>query len=295
MTAIEIDNLTVRYGRTVALDAVTLTVPRGAVTAVVGSNGAGKSSLVHTVLGMRRADAGSVRVFGRDSWRERQEVLRAVGVVPETPDAPPAMSARKLLEFDARLYPRHDAGGALLRLQRFGIPAERPFGTLSRGQRSQVMLTLAIAHQPELLVLDDPSLGLDVVARRALFDELIGELADRGTSVLLTTHDLAAVERIAERVAVLDRGRLLVVEEVETLRARWRRVTLPRGADPTPLAPLRPHSVRELAWGSEALLAGFEPERFREIRDAAGWPEDEPAPLGLEEIVIALVGDREAA
>jgi ABC-2 type transport system ATP-binding protein len=219
---LETRDLVVRHGGTVAVGGVSLEVPEGSVYALLGRNGAGKSSLVRCLLGQHPAARGAVRLFGRDPWRERAALMADVGVVPETPDAPPAMTALALLRFDARLYRRHDLAAALVRLERFGVPADRPFGSLSKGQRAQVALALALAHSPTLLVLDDPTLGLDPVARRALYDELIGDLADRGTTVFLTSHDLDGVERIADRVGVLRSGKLVVQDELESLKRTFR-------------------------------------------------------------------------
>jgi ABC-2 type transport system ATP-binding protein len=130
------------------------------------------------------------------------------------------------------------------RLRRFEVPADRPFGRLSKGQKGAVMLSLALGHQPRLLLLDDPTLGLDVVARDAVFREVIGELADRGTTVFVTTHDLGAVEGIADRVAILHGGRLAVDGELEGLKAQWSRpleeifTAVTSGRRPADLAPV---------------------------------------------------------
>ncbi len=217
---IAIDGLTVRYGRRTALDGVTFKVPRGSVYALLGRNGAGKSSLVRCLLGQRRPDAGSVRLLGMDAWSERAAAMARTGVVPEDPDAPPGMTVPRIAAFCARLYPAWDASGVEQRLRRFSIPRDVPFGQLSKGQKGLVSLALALGHSPELLVLDDPTLGLDVVARRALFTDLVGDLADRGTTVFLTTHDLVGVEGIADRVGFLREGRLVVDEEIDALKTR---------------------------------------------------------------------------
>ena len=133
--------------------------------------------------------------------------MARTGVTPEEPDAPPAMTARELSDFCRRVYPKWDAGGVAARLDALRRPAERALRqALARARRAQVMLALALGHAPELLVLDDPTLGLDAVARRGLFDEIVGELADRGTTVFLTTHDLSGFEGIATRVGILKDG-----------------------------------------------------------------------------------------
>jgi ABC-2 type transport system ATP-binding protein len=221
--AISVEELKVRYGRRPVLAGLSFAVRRGSVYALLGRNGSGKSSLVRCLLGEQRPTGGGARLLGRDVWRERRDLMRRVGVVPEEPDAPPDMTARELAAFCRGLYPSWNEPEVAARLRRFGVPEDTRFGALSKGQKGAVMLTLALGHSPELLVLDDPTLGLDVIARNAVFGELIGDLADRGTTVFITTHDLHAIEGIADRVAILKDGRLAVDEEVDVLKERWAR------------------------------------------------------------------------
>ena len=145
--------------------------------------------------------------------------MERVGYVPEEPDAPPELCARELVLFCGRLNVRWNEAAVIGRLERFLVPLRTPFRSLSKGQKGAVMLALALGHDPELLLLDDPTLGLDVVARRAVFGELIGELADRSTTVLVTTHDLAGVEGVADRVGILHANRLVLEGELEALKA----------------------------------------------------------------------------
>jgi ABC-2 type transport system ATP-binding protein len=282
--------LTVRYGRCTAVDGVSLTLAEGAVYALLGRNGAGKSSLVRCLLGQQRATAGRALLFGRDAWRHRASLMAQVGVVPEQPDAPPAATARRLARFCRPLYPRWDGGAFEGRLRRFGVPLDLPFGRLSKGQQGHVALALALAAQPRLLILDDPTLGLDAVARRAFFEELIGELADRGTTVLIATHDLAAVERIADRAGILAEGRLVLDEEVERLKQRCRQIWLPDAAaahDPA-LAAFGPLARVTRDWGVETLVTEFDAERFRVLQSSAAGAGARVTSLTLEEIFIAL-------
>jgi ABC-2 type transport system ATP-binding protein len=129
------------------------------------------------------------------------------------------MTAAQLSAFCARLQARWDAAAVAERLRRFEVPMDRPVGRLSKGQKGAVSLALALGHGPELLLLDDPTLGLDAVARDAVFQEVIGDLADRGTTVFVTTHDLRAIEGIADDVAILHGGRLALAGPLETLKA----------------------------------------------------------------------------
>ena len=216
--ALETDRLSVSYGRTRVVDDVTLAVPRGSVFALLGRNGSGKSSLLRVLLGQRPAAAGRARLLGEDPWTRRTGLMARVGVVPEEPDAPPEMTPRQLSAFCARLHARWDSPAVAERLRRFEVP-DRPFGSLSKGQKGAVMLALALGHAPELLLLDDPTLGLDVVARDAVFREVIGDLADRGTTAFVTTHDLRAIEGIADHVAILHQGRLALAGPLEALKA----------------------------------------------------------------------------
>jgi len=282
---IEVGGLTVRYGGRTALDDVSFAVPEGAVYALLGRNGAGKSSLVRCLLGAQQPAAGTARLLGRDSWRERARILRDVGVVAEEPDAPPAMTVRQIARFCSRLYPRWDAAGLEERLRRFGVPADIPFGRLSKGQKGQVSLSLALAPVPRLVLLDDPTLGLDPLARRAVFEELIVDLADRGTTVFLTSHDLAGVEGIADHVGVLREGRLVLNEDLESVKQRFRRIRFAAAGaagDLPGLAELAPVAVASRGWGVEAVVTR--------------WNEESLAPRGaevsaltLEEIFLAVV------
>jgi ABC-2 type transport system ATP-binding protein len=289
MSSLSLDGLTVRYGQRLALDQVSLDVPEGSVYALLGRNGAGKSSLVRCLLGEQKPSAGRASLLGRDVWRERASILAEVGVVPEDPNAPPAMTARQLSRFCSRLYPRWDAAGVEARLKRFGVPSGTPFGKLSKGQKGQVSLALALASSPRLLVLDDPTLGLDAVARKAVFEELIGDLADRGTTVFITTHDLAGVERIADRVGILNQGRLVLDEEMEALKARFRRVSFPRSREAAVgrLAALAPVAVASRGWEVDAVVSRYD-EGSLPVEDGP-----EVTSLTLEEIFIALTATPE--
>lgn len=215
---LEVKDLSVRYGRTVAVDRVSMDVQHGEVFALLGRNGAGKTSLLRAVLGQMPAASGCIRLFGGNPWSARARLLERVGVVPETPDAPPEMTPRSLSRLCGKLHPKWRGDLVVQRLDSFGVPMGSRFERLSRGQKAAVMLALALGHEPELLVLDDPTLGLDVVARRAVFHEIIGELSERGTTVLITTHDLAGVEGLVDRIAVLHGSRLIASGQLETLK-----------------------------------------------------------------------------
>ena len=311
-----VEGLTVRYGRATACAGVSLSVARGAVYALLGRNGAGKSSLVRCLLGQQRPSSGRAMLFGEDVWKARARLMARVGVVPEEPDVPPAMTARQIAGFCRRLYPSWDQAGVDRRLERFGVPPGVPFGRLSKGEKGEVMLAAALGHGPELLILDDPRLesfvgfpsggpcgppdppGPDAVARKGLYEELIGELTDRGTTVFLTTHDLSGVEGIATRVGILKDGRLLLDEEMETLKARFRRIrygndpTAERSAFGTELDAFEVVRVRVRGWGIDAVVSNFAESSFEQFRMIDGVVDAEVSPMSLEEIFLAVVGEK---
>jgi len=294
---IRVESLTVRYGKTFACRDVSFSVAAGAVYALLGRNGAGKSSLVRCLLGQQKAASGRALLFEKDSWKTRRRAMEHIGVVPEEPDAPPAMSARELSAFCGRIYPRWDSAAVAARLERFGVPQAAPFGRLSKGQKGEVLLALALGHSPAVLVLDDPTLGLDVVARRALSEEIVGELADRGTTVFLTTHDLADFEGIATRVGILKAGRLIVDEELESLKARFRRIryanrmTETRTEFGNELDAFEAVRVQVRGWGIDAVVSNFDESAFERFRAMDGVENVSAEPLSLEEIFVALAGE----
>jgi len=291
--AISINNLTVRYGRRTAVAAATLTVERGSVYALLGRNGAGKSSLVRCLLGMQKPAAGSIAIFGEDAWSRRASLMERVGIVSEEADAPAEMTVGALARFSSQLYKRWDAAAVDDRLARFRIAKTAKFGDLSKGQKKQVTLALALASSPELLVLDDPTLGLDVVARRSLFEEVIADLADRGTTVFLTTHDLAGVETIADRIGILLDGKLVLDEELEPLKQRFRRIRF--AAQPVALeaSPLTATAVRAWGGGAEAIVSNYDELAFERYRSTTNVPSADVTSLSLEEIFIAVAGEQE--
>jgi ABC-2 type transport system ATP-binding protein len=285
-----IEDLHVRYRSQAAVRGVSLEVGSGKVYALLGRNGAGKSSLIRCLLGQRRPDQGKTLLLGEDPWRHRARLMARVGVVPEEPDVPPGMSFLDLDAFHRRLFPGWDGARARRALEELGIPLAQPFRTLSKGQKGQVMLGLALGHEPELLILDDPTLGLDPVARRQILEQIIDELAGRGTTVLLTTHDLLGVEGLADEVGVLDQGRLLVNEPLETLKSRFRRLSLEAGkTTEAALAVLGPVRVKRQSWGFEAVVANFDEPLLSRLQGELGPQGVAAAALSLDEIFDALV------
>lgn len=281
------EELRLAYGRREALRGVSLEIGRGSVYALLGRNGAGKSSLVRVLLGHLQARSGRAEVLGMDPWAGRERILARTGAVPESPTVPPRMTTAQACAFCASLRQGWDRAAVERRLARFSVDPGLAFGSLSRGQQTQVSLTLALGARPELLVLDDPTLGLDPVARRDLYAEILDDLAERGTTVLVATHDLAGIEGIADRVGVLHGGRTLLDEPLEDLKGRHRILRCGPGFPEEALAPLRPLRVNRSALGLEATVAAFSPEALARC----GLEPDSAGAAGLEDIFLANLAE----
>jgi ABC-2 type transport system ATP-binding protein len=223
--AVEARALGKRYGRAWALRDCALELPAGRIAALVGPNGAGKTTLLHLAVGLLRPDAGEVRVFGRDP----RSVLADIGFVAQDTPLYRDFTAAELITMGGKLNRRRwDAALARERLARLGIPPDKPAGKLSGGQRAQVALALALAKRPRLLLLDEPIASLDPLARREFMQALMGAVADSETTVLLSSHLLADLERTCDHLIVLQAARVRLAGAVEDLLDAHRTLVGPR-------------------------------------------------------------------
>jgi ABC-2 type transport system ATP-binding protein len=207
--AVEVTGLVKRYGRTVAVDGLSLRAARGAVTAILGPNGAGKTTTIEICEGYRRPDGGRVSVLGLSPSADQRELRPRVGVMLQSGGIPPAVRAGEYLRVMARFH-AHPLDPAML-LDRLGLTgsARTPFKRLSGGQQQRLSLAAAVIGRPELVFLDEPTAGLDPQARHATWD-LIEGLRAAGAGVILTTHHMDEAQRLADQVAIVDHGRLVV-------------------------------------------------------------------------------------
>ena len=221
-----VESLTRRFGAKVALDNVSLTLSRGQVFGLVGENGAGKTTLIKHALGLLRAHSGSVRVFGMDPVCEPERALARVGYLSENREMPEWIRVRELLLFTQAFYPDWDERYAEELRAMFGLDPDSKVKSLSRGQRAQAGLILALAHRPDLLLLDEPSSGLDPVVRRDILSAIIRTVADEGRTVLFSSHLLDEVEQVADHVAMIHEGRVVMTGALDDIRAGHCALTL---------------------------------------------------------------------
>jgi ABC-2 type transport system ATP-binding protein len=219
---VTIRGLSKRYGALAALDAVDLDIARGEIFALLGPNGAGKTTLISIVAGLLRATSGEVRVLGKDVVREYRETRRAVGLVPQEINFDPFFTVEEALRIQAGYFGLRLSEERLVEiLDALDLSAKRKANSraLSGGMKRRLLIGKALVHEPRVLFLDEPTAGVDVELRRALW-RYVRTLRARGTTIVLTTHYLEEAEQLADRVGVIDRGRLLVVEEKEALLRR---------------------------------------------------------------------------
>ena len=221
-SVITVSELTRRFGAKTALASVSLSLPRGAVYGLVGANGAGKTTLIKHVLGLLRAESGTVRVFGLDPVADPVGVLSRIGYLSEENDIPGWMRVEELMRYSRAFYPAWDNAYAEELRQAFALDSTARISNLSKGEKARLGLLIALAYRPELLVLDEPSTGLDPVVRRDILDAIMRTIADEGRTVLFSSHLLDEVERVADHVTMIHHGRIVLSAPLAAIRESHR-------------------------------------------------------------------------
>ena len=294
---VTVDHVTRRFGATVALDDVSVTVSAGELLGLLGPNGAGKTTLISLVNGLRRPDEGTVRLFGRDP-RDAGARLR-LGTTPQETGLPPTLRVGEVVEFVARHFPDPLPTGPLLEQFGIGDLTRRQTGGLSGGQKRRLAVALSLVGRPDVVLLDEPTTGLDVDARHVLW-EALRQYHRGGGTILLTSHYLEEVQALAERVVVVDHGHVLADDSLAAIlsQVRLRRVTLrlpDRAAGALTVAALARHVHEHHVTpdGTHQLLTGDADTLVRELV-TAGVPFSDLTIEGasLEEAFLAMTGDR---
>ena len=215
-TPIKVRNLHKRYGDTVAADGVTLTLEAGEIFGLLGPNGAGKTTTVECILGLRQPDSGTIAVLGMEHATASRQIRARVGAQLQTTGLYPRLTVRELVGLFAQLFPRAHPVDQIIEWVGLQDKAKTWSKNLSGGQRQRLAVALALVNDPDLLFLDEPTTGLDPQARRGLWD-VIRELKGAGKTVLLTTHHMDEAEQLCDRVAIMDRGRIIALDTPEAL------------------------------------------------------------------------------
>jgi ABC-2 type transport system ATP-binding protein len=302
--AIRIEQMTKRYRGQLAVDRLSLEVPAGSVFGLLGENGAGKTTTIQSLLGLIVPDLGRVETLGLDPLKRSLEVRRRVGYVPEQANLYDWMTAAEIGWFAAGFHPEPPRGPeAYLERYRslvagFDLPTGRKIKHLSKGMRAKVALALALASAPELLILDEPTSGLDLLVRREFLESMV-DLAGEGRTVLLSSHQVAEVERVASHVALLHQGRLILAEPLDELRARTFLLTLTFSGREHPLAPPTELPIELIDADDTALQARWlvhaPAAAIEAVRSLPGIAHMERRTPSLEEIYIGYMRRRRPA
>ncbi|MEM9016711.1 MAG: ABC transporter ATP-binding protein [Verrucomicrobiota bacterium] len=221
---IEVENLSKHFGKTVAVDDLSFTVREGQVTAFLGSNGAGKTTTIQTILNLHRPNSGSASLFGIDSRKSGPREFRQIGYVSENMELPLWMTVEQYLKYCRPFYPTWDDEFSAQLMEEFQLPHDRKLRNLSRGMRMKAALVGGIAYRPKLVILDEPFSGLDPLVRDEFIRGLLRMTGEQGWTVFLSSHDIEEVERLADRVILIDSGRKRVDETTAGILESCRRV-----------------------------------------------------------------------
>ncbi|SNS46635.1 ABC-2 type transport system ATP-binding protein [Granulicella rosea] len=289
--ALQTDSLVKTYGlgskRIRAVDGLSLNVPEGSIYGLLGRNSSGKTTTIRMAMGLAQPTSGSIRVFGLNPSRdpERVRVLEQVGYVPEDKMLA-GLTPRKLLELNRSFYPgtwSDDLARKVVR--RLELPLDTSFMKLSLGNKTKSALAAAIAQRSRLLILDEPTTGLDPIALDELLRLLVEDCTAEGRTIFLSTHQLAEIEQIADHIGIMDRGRILLEGPLDDIRASFRRIIVTGAALPATHPGIL--STKRLAHATQYVLQQ-EPERFTQELTSNGATVLESCPLSLNEIFIEL-------
>ena len=286
---VEVQRLTRQFDGKIALNDLSLIVPRGGVFGLIGGNGAGKTTLIRHILGMLKAQSGSVRVFGLDPVENPVGVLGRIGYLSEDRDLPNWMRVHELIRYTQAFYPNWDARYAEELREAFDLDPKAKVKTLSRGQRARAGLLIALAHRPELLVLDEPSSGLDPVVRRDILGAIIRTIADEGRTVFFSSHLLDEVERVADRVAIIHEGRIMLTASMDEIKESHRRMTLRFGKAMSQPPALVGTLACEGGGAEWTYVCNGASAQLRRAAEAIGATVVDDSALSLDEIFVSRI------
>jgi ABC-2 type transport system ATP-binding protein len=292
-TVIATQDLTKRFGVKTVVDRLNLAVPKGSIFALLGDNGAGKTTTIRMLTGLLPADSGSATILGQDCWRAASTLRHRVGYVPERPRYYDWMTVAEIGWFTAGFHgkeflPRfeHWAG-------KFQLDLQSRLGNVSKGQYAKVGLALALAIEPEVLILDEPTSGLDLLVRHEFLGSMVG-LAAEGRTIIISSHQIAEVERVASHVGFIAQGRLLFAASMDEVKKRIVRLTLRWDSQPPDAATLGTVLQRNGSgkqW--QAVLQDLQPDALESLPRTDGIHDVEVVTLHLEEIYCALLARKE--
>jgi ABC-2 type transport system ATP-binding protein len=285
MACIEARGLRKTYGSTVALDGVSFRVEEGRILGVIGPNGAGKTTALNAILGLTRYD-GELNVLGRNPWTQREELMRDVAFIADVSVLPRWIRVSQVLDFVAGVHPRFDRAKADAFLARTTVRRTSRVRELSKGMVTQLHLALIMAIDAKLLVLDEPTLGLDILYRKQFYDTLLNDYFDRSRTIVVTTHQVEEIQDVLTDFMFIDRGRIALECSMEQLESRFTEVMVnPDRVDAA--RAFRPIHERQVFGRSILLFDGAGREQLAAL--------GEVRTPGIADVFVAVIGNRVGA
>jgi ABC-2 type transport system ATP-binding protein len=284
---LDLGDVTKRFGSKTVLNGLSLALPAGSVTGLLGKNGAGKTTLIKCALGLLKPQSGRIDVFGEPAWTLSGAAKARIGYVPQVPVLYPWMRVRQLVDYQASYYPRWNDALMDRLLREWELDPKARVAPLSVGQQQKLSILLAIGHEPDLLILDEPASALDPEARRSFIRALL-DLVGQGRSVLFSTHITSDLERVAERIAIVQDGRIQINDELDGLKERIKRLRVVARTS-LPAEFTVPGALRIERNGAEALISVSDasPSLIADLESR--WPVSvEIEDLNLEDIFLEV-------
>ncbi len=295
--AIQAQGLSKRFTNAVAVDQLDLTVPSGSIFGLLGSNGAGKTSLIRMAMGHLHPTAGRLMVLGTEPRSSSDALRRRIAYVSENMGLPGHMTPAMAIAFNASVYAQWDAQLADTLLHDFGLKGAGPFNALSKGQKRKICILLAICQNADLLIMDEPAAGLDVLARRDFLDQVLDIACKPGRTVFISSHLLSDLERVVDRLAIIHQGRALLTGALEELKAGVRKIHLHMALSEDQVRDSFELLRIEHPCPTETLITvtDFTEEKLSQLRACHAQAQDANViALNLEDIFVELVGRRPA-
>jgi ABC-2 type transport system ATP-binding protein len=284
---IQTQNLVRKFGKTVAVDHINLQVKKGSIYGFLGENGAGKTTSIKMMLGLLKPTDGSVEVLSFNPIKDSVDIKKRVGYVPEDQTMYNWMTVSEICSFTGSFYPTWNKKLADDLLTRFDLAKEKKIKQLSRGMQAKVMLTLALAHEPELLILDDPTSGLDAIVRREFLESVIDLIEKEGRTVFFSSHIINEVERVADYIGIIHNGKLVIETELEQLKQQTKKLRL-IFESALPEVGSVPNLLRVEKGAHELILtiADFNDQKLAEMRNRFNAKSAEIIDMNLEDIFV---------
>ncbi len=276
---ITVNNLSKNYKTVQALKDVNLNIPKGRIVGLLGKNGAGKSTLMKCMLGLLRYE-GDIAMFNKSITEWKQELYKKVAFIPDVSGLDPRLTVEQIINFSAEVNDSWNADKAKRLFIKSDLPGDQKIGNLSKGMKTKLYLLLTLSKDVDILILDEPTLGLDIVFRKEFYDLLLGEFYDENKTIIISTHQVAEIENILQDVIFIDEGRIILNESVDSLKNRWHIYEVPQNEEDS-LMQYSPKVITKTLGHVRALVEG-----------KAALPEAVVTMPNLSEIFVAVTQEK---